>query len=254
MRMLVEGNPPKRRRKKRRRTAAQKRATAKMIAANRKRRRTKATAKKGRRRVARRVTKRRRVATMARRRRRSTRRRAVARRRRPAVRRRRRVTRRARTVTVGGRVYRNPGMVQMLTRGVGDAVVAVAGKTAARFIGSKLPRFVAPPATPGAFDAGGAINAAIAALGIGFIGSKVGLGGDRVRIAVQGALQAPIEAVVNPLLTKAGLTGYSAPRAIGAYSQPRLMAGYSAAPGGVVRAAGMAGMDDEFGYENSNGN
>ncbi len=180
------------------------------------------------------------------RRRRSTKRRAVARRR--PVRRRRSAKRRVarRTVTVGGRVYRNPGVVQTLTRGVGDAVVAVAGKTVARFIGSKLPRFIAPPATPGAFDAGGAINAAIAALAIGMVGSKVGLGSDRVRIAVQGALQAPIEAVVNPMLAKVGLTGYSAPRAVGAYSQPRLMAGYSAAPGGVVRAAGMAGMDDEY--------
>jgi len=120
-----------------------------------------------------------------------------------------------------------------------DAAVAVAGKTVARFIGSKLPAMV--PGVPGQ-----AINSALAAIAIGMVGSKVGLGGDRTRIAVQGALQAPIEAVLAPVLAKIGLTGYSAPRAIGAYSQPRLMAGYSAAPGGVVRAAGMAGMDDEY--------
>lgn len=243
MRFLVEGNPPRKRKAKKRRTAAQKRATAKMVAANRKRRRTKATARKGRRRVARKVIRRRSVATMARRRR-STKRRAVARRR--PVRRRRSAKRRVarRTVTVGGRVYRNPGIVQTLTRGVMDAAVAVAGKTVARFIGSKLPAMV-----PGV--AGQAINSGLAAVAIGLIGSKVGLGGDRTRIAVQGALQAPIEAVLAPVLAKIGLTGYSAPRAIGAYSQPRLMAGYSAAPGGVVRAAGMSGIDDE--YDHSQG-
>jgi hypothetical protein len=142
-------------------------------------------------------------------------------------------------VTVGGRVYRNPGVVQTLTRGVQDAVVAVAGKTVARFIGSKLPALV-----PGV--AGQAINSGLAAIAIGMVGSKVGLGGDLTRVAVQGALQAPIEQVVAPMLAQIGLSSYSAPRAIASYSQPRLVAGYSAAPGGVVRAAGMAGMEEEY--------
>lgn len=177
--------------------------------------------------------------------RRRKRRRAAVRRRRPSTARRRRSTRRRtgarRFVMVGGRVYRNPGVVQTLTRGVMDAAVAVAGKTAARFIGSKLPAIA-----PGTM--GQALNSGIAAVVIGLVGSKVGLGGDRVRIAVQGALQAPIEAALAPVFSSLGLSSYSPPMGIRGYSRP-MLAGYSA-PASPARsmARGMSGSD-ENGYD-----
>ena len=157
---------------------------------------------------------------MAKRRRSATRRRVTARRRRSPVarkrysRRRRRVTAR-RTVTVGGRVYRNPGIPQMLIRGVVDAAFAVTGETAARFIAGKI-----PPLVPGV--AGTYVNTGLSAIVVGLIAGYVpGIGADRQRILVQGAMQAPVRAMVGPVLAQVGLSSYSQPRSLGLYSQPR---------------------------------
>lgn len=151
---------------------------------------------------------------MAKRRRMSTRR-ASTTRRRPAAR--RRSYKRIRTA-----VYkRNPGVVGILTRGVKDAAVAVAGKTVARFVGQKLPAFV-----PG--QTGQVLNSAIVAAAIGMLGSRF-VGADMARLMVQGALQAPIETALQPVLSGIGLASYPMRPRLAAYSLPAL-AGYPTTP------------------------
>lgn len=174
-------------RRKKRRTAAQRRATAKMLAANRAARRGKKKATKRRK-----TTTSTRSTPMARKRRKSTtrRRRSTAVRRRSSVRRRRRAGSTIRLRRVRGAVYaRNPGILNMLTRGVMDAAVVVGGKAVSGFVGSKIPQFV--PGTMGAV-----LNRVISAVIVGFAASKV-LSADRARLAVAGALAAPIESAIK---------------------------------------------------------
>lgn len=153
---------------------------------------------------------------MAKRRRSVTRRATATRRRRPATARRRSYKR------IRGAVYkRNPGVVNVLVRGVKDAAVAVAGKTVGRFIGQKLPAFI-----PG--QAGQAVNAAIAAAAIGMLGSRF-LGADMARVLVQGAMQAPIESALQPVLSSIGLASYPMRPRLAAYTAPAL-AGYANVP------------------------
>jgi len=149
------------------------------------------------------------------------RRRSTARKTTAARRRRRRSTGSIKLSRIKGAVYRrNPGIVGTLTRGVKDAAVAVAGKTAARFIGSKLPAIV-----PG--QTGQVVNAAISAAAIGMIAQKF-LGADMARLMVQGAMQAPVESLLSPALASIGLSSYSRGR-LSAYSVP-MLAGYNGVP------------------------
>lgn len=153
------------------------------------------------------------------------RRRSTARKSTAVRRRRRRSTGSIKLSRIKGAVYRrNPGIVGTLTRGVKDAAVAVAGKTAARFIGSKLPAIM-----PG--QTGQVLNSAISAAAIGMIAQRF-LGADMARLMVQGAMQAPVESLLSPALASIGLSAYSRGR-LAAYSVPAL-AGYNAAPNAAL--------------------
>ena len=233
-----------RRKGKKRRTAAQRRATARMLAANKARRRgkKKATSMKRRRTLTRR-------STMARKRRKSTtRRRRVTARRRPTTRRRRRSSSTIRFRRVRGAVYaRNPGIVNMLTRGVMDAAVVVGGKAVSGFVGSKIPQFV--PGTMGAV-----LNRVIAAIVTGFAASKV-LSADRARLAVAGALAAPIESAIKganiPLISEGLSDDEEGYYEVDMSGYPGI-AGYPGMSGYPAIAAGnggaLAGDEEEYDY------
>lgn len=116
----------------------------------------------------------------------------------------------------------------MLTQGIMDAAIAVAGKKAAQVVGSKIPS-VMPGAT------GQAVNQALTALVIGFVAQRVpGLRGDRARLLVQGALQAPIETLLNPVFSSLGLGSYVG---VGSYPAVRRLGAYS--PTGVGAYPGV---------------
>lgn len=202
----------KRAKSRKRRTAAQRRATAALVRLNKARKRGSVSM----------ATKRRKRKAAPRRRRAVTRRRTTT-----ARRRRRRSTGTLRFTRVRGSVYkRNPPVVAMLTRGVMDAALAVVGKTGARFIGAKLPAIV-----PG--QAGQIVNAALSALVLGFLTNKA-LGGDKARMIVAGALQAPIETALAPALAGIGLSSY---RGIRAYPSMPSLSSYA----GVSPRSALAG-------------
>lgn len=186
---------------------------------------------------------------MARKRRKST----VRRRRRPVAARRRSTRRRrspARFKRIRRAVYsRNPGIVNMLTRGVMDAATVVGGKAVSGFIGSKIPQFV--PGTMGAV-----LNRVIAAVVTGFAASKI-MSADRARLAVAGALAAPIESAIKgagvPLLSE-GLSDDDDYYEVDMSGYPGIagypgMSGYPAVAAGAPVSGELAGDDDyEYGY------
>lgn len=185
---------------------------------------------------------------MARKRRKSTtRRRRSTVRRRSSVRRRRRAGGSIRFRRVRGAVYaRNPGIIPMLTRGVMDAATVVGGKAVSGFIGSKIPQFV--PGTMGAV-----LNRVLSAIVVGFAASKV-LSADRARLAVAGALAAPIESAIKganiPFISE-GLSDDDDYYEVDMSGYPTLsgypgMSGYPAV--GAGGAGDMAGDADEYEY------
>jgi hypothetical protein len=144
---------------------------------------------------------------------------------------------------VRGAVYaRNPGIVNMLTRGVMDAAVVVGGKAVSGFVGSKIPQFV--PGTLGAV-----VNRVISAVVVGFAASKV-LSADRARLAVAGALAAPIESAIKaaniPLLSE-GLSDDDDYYEVDMSGYPGV-AGYPGVSGYPAVGAGV-GDGDDYEYE-----
>lgn len=109
------------------------------------------------------------------------------------------------------------GIVNTLVRGAVDATIAVAGKSVARFAAAKLPNFLGG-------NTGMVVNQAIVAAVLGAVSGRF-LGGDRARVLVQGALQAPIEAAIAPVLASVGLSSYVQPR-IASYVQPGALSAY----------------------------
>lgn len=153
------------------------------MAAKRKRRR-KASAAAPRRRRRRSTRRNPGVLANPRRRRRSTRRRSTTRRRRVTVR-------------------RNPslgGIVKVVTRGVKDAGVMVAGEMASNIIAGQIPTlFKDDP------EMDSNVKKVIAAAGVGVLAQMIFKGGDIARIAVAGALSAPIRDVVRKQLPTTGI-------------------------------------------------
>lgn len=140
---------------------------------------------------------------------------------------------------VRGAVYsRNPKILSMLTRGVMDAATVVGGKAVAGFIGSKIPQLV-----PGTL--GGVVNKVLSAVAVGFAASQF-LSADRARLAVAGALAAPIESAIKaanvPLLSE-GLSDDEDYYEVDMQGYPALQ-GYPA----IGASAGVGDTEDEYAY------
>jgi len=123
-----------------------------------------------------------------------------------------------------------------------DAAVVVGGKAVSGFVGSKIPQFV-----PGTL--GSVLNRVISAVAVGFAASRF-LSADRARLAVAGALAAPIESAIKaaniPLLSE-GLSDDEDYYEVDMSGYPGV-AGYPGVSGYPAVGAGV-GDDGDYEYE-----
>jgi hypothetical protein len=134
----------------------------------------------------------------------------------------------------------------MVTRGIKDAAYMVGGEMASNVVASYIPAFLTTTGADGVkveSDTGKAARKVIAAAVVGYLAQMVFRGGDAARLAVAGALAAPLKQFVRPMLPAQGkftaanlLSAYPTGLRVGGMaSYPLLAAGgrMSGYPGGV---------------------
>lgn len=152
-------------------------------------------------------------------------------------RRRRRTATRRRSVTVRvnrrrrrAGVRRNPsigGALNMITRGVKDAAFMVGGEMASNVVASYIPAFLTTTDAAGVkteTDTGKAARKVIAAAVVGYLAQMAFRGGDAARLAVAGALAAPLKSFIRPILPTQGK--FTAANLLSAYPTGLRLASY----------------------------
>lgn len=122
-------------------------------------------------------------------------------------RRRRRATTRRRTSRRRRTVRRNPslgGAVRLVTRGVRDAGVMVAGEMASNIIAGYIPAILKDQSGAES-NTGVALRKVISAAVVGFAAQTFVRNADIARMAVAGALASPLKGFIRPMLPDSGI-------------------------------------------------